>query len=306
MKKKVHFLFILVGVLTLSQSCTVIENSNNACFSAEYDTYYVGEAVQFTNCSNPADSYEWDFGDGYYSEELQPQHVFTQSGVYNVILTVFYGTEQKTSTLQVTVIGTCFSTQYNNYSVDEAIQFTNCSDPADRYDWDFGDGYYSSDFQPIHVFSRAGVYNVTLIAYYGNQTATYSLSITIVSPVTLRIIAYYEGTSDFIAGADAILYGSLQDWQQDTNRMASGITNGNGEIIFGVNSGITLYNQNYYIYVSKEAGSGYYSNQATQYTTPILQNGVNDFEVDLRFFPSKKKKNRTKFNSLRRSQKISN
>ena len=42
--------------------------------------------VQFENKSEKADSYEWDFGDGYISEEITPAHKYKQSGIYQVKL----------------------------------------------------------------------------------------------------------------------------------------------------------------------------------------------------------------------------
>lgn len=46
-------------------------------------------SIQFTNLSyyNP-DMYLWDFGDGHYSEEKDPNHVYDDEGVFNVCLKV--------------------------------------------------------------------------------------------------------------------------------------------------------------------------------------------------------------------------
>ncbi len=49
----------------------------------------VGEDVWFTNESENAVDYEWDFGDGYISDEPNPIHRFTSTGVYNVRLKVW-------------------------------------------------------------------------------------------------------------------------------------------------------------------------------------------------------------------------
>ncbi|MFO7828231.1 MAG: PKD domain-containing protein [Bacteroidales bacterium] len=44
--------------------------------------------VMFTNYSQNASTYAWDFGDGETSTEESPTHVFTESGTYTVKLTV--------------------------------------------------------------------------------------------------------------------------------------------------------------------------------------------------------------------------
>lgn len=49
------------------------------------------------------------------------------------------------------------------------IAFENLSRQADRYRWDFGDGSFDESFAPIHVYTRAGVYPVTLTAYSGEH-----------------------------------------------------------------------------------------------------------------------------------------
>lgn len=45
--------------------------------------------VKFTNLSQNADSFLWDFGDGITSTETNPQHVYDKDGVYSVKLTAF-------------------------------------------------------------------------------------------------------------------------------------------------------------------------------------------------------------------------
>lgn len=61
-----------------------------ACF----DYYLIGtdiilaeDSVQFTNCSQNATSYKWDFGDGTISTETNPTHNFGQDFPYVVKLT---------------------------------------------------------------------------------------------------------------------------------------------------------------------------------------------------------------------------
>ncbi len=45
-----------------------------------------------------------------------------------------------------------------------SIQFTNYSDGGTEFLWEFGDGYSSTDRNPIHTFDDPGVYTVTLTA----------------------------------------------------------------------------------------------------------------------------------------------
>lgn len=55
-----------------------------------------------------------------------------------------------------------FSVDKASFIVDEDITFTNQSENATSYVWDFGDGKSSTDESPIHAFSTAGTFTVNL------------------------------------------------------------------------------------------------------------------------------------------------
>ena len=298
---------LLLGLVLLSNSCG-IENVGEVCFTTDSDWYYEGETIFFYNCSDSADSYFWDFGDGTTSEEFEPEHYYYSSGNYTVTLQASFNGFTKSTSKVIQIDGpqyyACFSTDYTSYEAGESIKFHNCSQPiADSYFWDFGDGYTSSANEPVHIYDRGGIFTITLHAYYGDEEVTSRQNLEIKEPYTLRVITYYEGTSDRMSGADVILYATEQDWFEDKNRLASGVTNSNGEIIFTSSQNITLYNKEYYVFASKDVAGGYYNNINGQYKTQILQRGTNDFEVDMRFFSYKKKKIQTKNLTLRTSKK---
>ncbi|HCX24255.1 MAG TPA: hypothetical protein DHN29_20200 [Cytophagales bacterium] len=84
------------------------------------------------------------------------------------------------------------------------VTFTDFSQGADTYEWDFGDGNTSTDQNPVHVYAEAGTFTVKLIASGDGGTAERSEEITITDPfAALRILAgddsktwklYREGT----------------------------------------------------------------------------------------------------------------
>ena len=63
-----------------------------------------------------------------------------------------------------------------------AVNFTNFSQNATSYAWDFGDGNNSTDESPSHSYAGGGDYTVTLEAINGTEKATSSKTITIVDP----------------------------------------------------------------------------------------------------------------------------
>ncbi len=62
------------------------------------------------------------------------------------------------------------------------VVFTNYSQNATSYTWNFGDGTSSTEKDPTHVFAAAGTYEVSLTAKNEDESAVFSKSITITDP----------------------------------------------------------------------------------------------------------------------------
>ncbi|CAM2069488.1 PKD domain-containing protein [Sulfidibacter corallicola] len=59
--------------------------------------------ASFTNLSEEAQSWQWDFGDGTTSAELHPVHTYKAPGEYTVVLTVFNGAQADQFSRSLTV-----------------------------------------------------------------------------------------------------------------------------------------------------------------------------------------------------------
>lgn len=69
---------------TLLAGC---EEPPEACYTVSATLVDVNAPQTFTNCTEPSsESYEWDFGDGGTSTEVNPVHTFTEEGQYIVSL----------------------------------------------------------------------------------------------------------------------------------------------------------------------------------------------------------------------------
>ena len=62
--------------------------------------------------------------------------------------------------------------------------FTNYSQNASSYAWDFGDGNTSTEESPVHTYAAGGTYNVTLTATGAAGSASRTETINIVDPNT--------------------------------------------------------------------------------------------------------------------------
>jgi PKD repeat protein len=80
--KKVIYLGVIFTILLYS-----CESTPSAHFFTDTSEPEVGQTVIFNNDSHNARDFEWDFGDGYISNESNPSHVFTASGPVTVKLT---------------------------------------------------------------------------------------------------------------------------------------------------------------------------------------------------------------------------
>ena len=136
---------------------------------AQFDTIMPGCAphtVSFQNNSLFGDTYLWDFDDGTTSAAFEPSHTYTESGIYNVKLTVTGEGGRDYYYRQVEV--------YPNPVVDfrisptlvmlpdQAIQLYNLSEGGNTYLWDFGDGITSTEINPSHLYTEVGIYDISL------------------------------------------------------------------------------------------------------------------------------------------------
>ena len=120
-------------------------------------------------------SVAWDFGDGNTSSELNPVHVYDISSgqtMKTCSLSVSYSTGCQVSSYQIINVGSnCYSSFSEQVSGYES-QFTLNQPPTGNrsYSWDFGDGYYSNQAEPDHVYSDSGIYTVILTVSEGGGT----------------------------------------------------------------------------------------------------------------------------------------
>jgi len=64
------------------------------------------------------------------------------------------------------------TSQFSSSSSGLQVAFTNNSSDASVYWWDFGDGFYSTEQNPVHAFANGGNYNVCLYSSNGCDTVS--------------------------------------------------------------------------------------------------------------------------------------
>ncbi len=143
-----------------------------------------GEA-NFSNSSENWSSISWDFGDGESSEEISPTHTYAESGSYDVVLTVVGINGDTEEVTQTVVYENCALVAGFEFEIEcPDVIFTNMSENATNYFWDFGDGNGSGEANPTHQYALSGTYTVQLSASAGALSESYSTEVTIDCPVS--------------------------------------------------------------------------------------------------------------------------
>lgn len=178
-----------------------------ASFTVDRTAGCVPLTVTFTNTSQNAVSWYWDFGNGNFSTSQHPVNVYHNTGNYTVKLIAYNASGQADSvTLQgyiqpglSPVLDFVASTTIQCLG-SGTINFTNQSQYFDACLWDFGDGNTSTTLNPLHQYAAPGVYTVTLIGYNTALGCTSSLSknalITVLSTPTAQFTSGQTSTCD--------------------------------------------------------------------------------------------------------------
>ncbi len=119
--------------------------------------------------------------------------------------------------------------------VGEEIYFTNRSYDAIDYEWDFGDGYLSRNFNAVHSWDAPGIYTVSLTAFgKDGKIDRAMMDIEVFRPMAeleITVEEYYEPYY-LVEEARVRLYTTLDDFDNEENWIAQGYTNQNGKVLF--------------------------------------------------------------------------
>ena len=165
----------------------------------------------FQNNSQGAGAYKWDFGDpstlADTSRQTSPNYTYPSTGTYTVMLVAFSSQSPN-----------CSDTTYNKIEIFTSLNadfvsninqctytasFTNNTNMVgtytNSYAWSFGDGASSNLSNPVHTYSAAGTYVVTLTA---TNTAPQSCVSTATATIEIfpKPVADAGGSKSFCSG----------------------------------------------------------------------------------------------------------
>lgn len=150
----------------------------------------------------------WNFGDGNTLTTTKAgvvSHTYSDPGTYYVSLTVTDASGCTSSTYSVShmvvVNGpkAAFTTYGTDFHLNTAVQFYNNTNYFNsyntQYQWDFGDGHTSTEFNPVNTYTKPGNYTIRLIT----KNPDTGCGDTAFQKITVKNFnAYFSFTSSFV------------------------------------------------------------------------------------------------------------
>ena len=145
-----------------------------ADFTASLTTGGVPLTTNFTDLSQAASSWYWQFGDGGTSTAKNPTYTYNTQGIYTVTLTATnqFGSDIETKVDYITVTAPVppianFTADNTDINLNNVVQFTDLSlENPTSWSWTFEGGTpaTSTAQNPVVTYNTVGTFDVTLVA----------------------------------------------------------------------------------------------------------------------------------------------
>ena len=196
-------MFPVTLTITDTYGCSSVKNSDTiyvqevfADFTPDIATSNCPPLITtFTNNStgNIVD-YIWNFGDSTISNQINPSHLFLNSGSYDVSLIVIdnftcVDTVKYSDLISIYGPSGSFTFTTNKICDYDSVEFIADVKNTDTYLWDFGDGIYSNDSNPTHSYTSGDIFHPTLIIENNSSCQFIISSIDSIEVIDLNIDA---------------------------------------------------------------------------------------------------------------------
>ncbi|OIP00632.1 MAG: hypothetical protein AUJ98_07280 [Bacteroidetes bacterium CG2_30_33_31] len=172
---------------------SVNPNYVNAIFTPSQINACAPANINFTNYSNIQNSALWNFGDGNVSSQINPTHVYSAAGNYNVSLIVTDNCGIDTANITINVGNSpqlSFSTSNDTICQFSSVSFNNLTSNLTNLQWNFGDSITSTLNSLSHTYQSFGNKLITFIGEDANSNCTDTISkIIVVNPSAKAIIS---------------------------------------------------------------------------------------------------------------------
>jgi len=149
------------------------------------DIYFYGYASNGNGGTLPVSSYHWNFGDGSEGSTQDPHHIYSQTGTYQVCLTIITTDSCTNTTCESFTVGANTTNCMANYTYQNSPNtltvyfhgnaWNNDSSQINvtAYNWGFGDGTTGTGIDPHHTYTHAGMYRVCMSVHTSTGCLVY-------------------------------------------------------------------------------------------------------------------------------------
>jgi PKD repeat protein len=179
---------VCLSIFDSAQQCsstycdTVVVGGNTNCNASFWfiPDSMISNQIHFFGSGNlnntgTVSSWFWEFGDSTTSTVQNPNHQYANSGYYYVCLSITTTTGCTTTYCNYIYVsgGTAnCNASFYAYQNGTGVNFVNQSTGGTQYFWDFGDGSYSTQLNPVHYYASSGFYIACLTISDSMQTCT--------------------------------------------------------------------------------------------------------------------------------------
>ncbi|MCK4270825.1 MAG: PKD domain-containing protein [Methanogenium sp.] len=230
------WLLFIVSLLSVLVVPVLADTQPVASFSAVPTSGTAPLSVVFSDSSTGGNlTYSWDFGGSEGTSGSQsPAHTYETAGTYTVTLEVSNAEGADTASAIIEVSESVasptadFTANVTSGTAPLTVSFTDLSsgDPT-GWSWDFGVGEgTSTDQNPLHTYSDAGTYTVTLTASNegGSTTATETITVSsgVLPPIADFTANVTIGTPPLTVKFSDRSTGSPTSWSWDFEESSGG------------------------------------------------------------------------------------
>ncbi len=154
---------------TSSQLVTLVGPTGN--FELDRDVICLNETIEFTIVdTSSVNNYIWNFGDGTVAENISPishEYTFRPIGDSTIVTLTLESNEtgcEVVNEIPIFINDVTAEIEAQDQLCAGIVSFDNFSTGAEIFEWDFGDGTSSSEFNPTITYENPGEYQVILLA----------------------------------------------------------------------------------------------------------------------------------------------
>jgi PKD repeat protein len=214
---KVELFSVVINALPIAKAGNdiIVGEKDNVYFDAGNSVDYDGRII----------NYNWNFGDGYSSNQKRASHIYSSSGTYLVVLTVTDNFNSSCNSSADSLVVTVNSKPIINTTKkiigaegeDLFFDASGSYDPDGEiilYEWDFGKLGKTEGQKIIRHFSNSGRYNV-LLKIKDNSSASNSIATETVEVIINSQPIADAGENKFVAVDESFFVDARKSFDKD-------------------------------------------------------------------------------------------